>query len=129
MAGAKKGKLPGITRHAFALRARARGLMDLLIPLPCCDLLEQTGSCEPLECPSLDGKDPLCRTRRILAEKLAAAMLLNRYDELHPEYDRLPAPVKDLLLKVRRTRTQGDPDPSQWVRRQRESPDKARKTK
>jgi len=43
MAERAKGKLPKITRHAFAVKFRVRQLMELLIPLPCMDLMEQTG--------------------------------------------------------------------------------------
>lgn len=74
--------------------------MEMLIPLPCLEYLTEMGTCEDFECPSLDGEDPLCRTRRHLAEQLALAIQINRYDSLHPEYDKLPDEVKDLIVKV-----------------------------
>jgi len=129
MAGRAKGKLPKITRHAFAVKFRVRQLMESLIPLPCMDLMEQTGYCDELECLTLDGNDPLCRTRRLLGDELAAAIQINRYDPLHPEYDRLPDGVKALLLKVHRRKIQGVAVPDEWARKQREDGDKKPKRK
>lgn len=91
---------PKIIRYGFAVKEKTRLLLELLIPLPCLDYLTEMGACDPFECPSIDGEDPLCRTRRVLAEQLALAIQINRYDALHPGYDALPESVKDLIVKA-----------------------------
>lgn len=98
----KKNEIPpDMIRYGFAVRDKTQLLMQLLIPLPCLTYLQATDSCDDFDCPSIDGIDPLCKTRRRLAEQLALAIQINRYDALHPEYDTLPEPVKDLIVKAR----------------------------
>ena len=98
----KKNEIPPkVIRYGFAVKEKTKLLMELLIPLPCLEYLTETGSCDSFECPSIDGEDPLCQTRRRLADQLALAIQINRYDALHPEYDKLPEPVKDLIVKAR----------------------------
>ena len=91
---------PRMIRYGFAVKEKTRLLLELLIPLPCFEYLSAMGTCDAFECPSIDGEDPLSRTRRVLAEQLALAIQINRYDALHPEYDELPEPVKDLIVKA-----------------------------
>jgi len=85
---------------ALPVKEKMRKLMELLIPLPCFEYSMKTGDCSEFECPTGDGGESLCRTRRLLAEQLAAAIQINRYDPLHPEYKRLSRKEKALLLKV-----------------------------
>ena len=99
--GKRKEKIPEeVFSFAFPVRHKAYKLMELLIPLPCYDYSQATGDCSEFECPSIDGEESLCRTRINLADQLASAIQMNKYDPLHPEHKRLSEKEKDLILKA-----------------------------
>lgn len=80
---------------------KARKIMEALIPLPCTDYRDIHGNCDAIPCPSVDGEDPLCRTRRLLAEQLALAMQVNKYDATNPLFYDLPPGALDLIREAR----------------------------
>jgi len=99
--GKKKEGIPDeVFTFGLPVKEKMRKLMELLIPLPCFEYGMETGDCSEFECPSIDGEESLCRTRRLLAEQLATAIQTNRYDPLHPGYKRLSPKEKALLLKT-----------------------------
>jgi len=99
--GKKQEKIPEeVFSFAFPVRHKMYKLMELLIPLPCLDYGGETGDCSEFECLSIDGEEPLCRTRRLLADQLASVIQINKYDPLHPGHKKLSQKEKDLILKA-----------------------------
>ncbi|OPX96452.1 MAG: hypothetical protein A4E60_03469 [Syntrophorhabdus sp. PtaB.Bin047] len=99
--GKKMEKIPEeVFSFALPVRHKMYKLMELLIPLPCYEYGQATGDCWEFECLCIDGEEPLCRTRRLLADQLASAIQMNKYDPLHPEHKKLSRKEKDLILKA-----------------------------